>query len=83
MSTLHLVFSPPGARRCHAAGITESIVLIGDGVYALRTTTFEHTPRAIDDDLKSRGIDGADVETISMDDLVNLTIEHERTVSWR
>ncbi len=82
MSTLHLVFSPSGALRCRAAGITDPIVLIGDGVYALTTTTFEPSAKAVDDDLKARGIDGA-AETISVDDLVRLTIESERTVSWR
>lgn len=83
MATLHLIFSPGGAQRCRAAGITRPVVLIADGVYALATMTFEPAPRAIDEDLVSRGLVDTHAETISMDELVRLTVEYERTVSWR
>ena len=76
MSTLHLVFDPGAADLCRTRrNADDATVLLGDGVYA-------HLEGAqkLADDLKLRGLESS--TAISMQDLVALTVEHTKTITW-
>ena len=82
-TTLHLVFSVAGAHRCQQAGIETDVILIGDGVYAIAIAPFTGAVRALETDLAERGFEPSHADTITMDEFVALTVDSERTVSWR
>ena len=76
MSTLHLVFDLGAADLCRSRrNPDDATVLLGDGVYA-------HLEGAqkLADDLKLRGLESS--AAISMQELVSLTAEHTKTITW-
>ena len=88
--SLHLIFSPAGARAClHRWSADDRILLLGDGVYAANQLTQSHVPaNAIDmlaSDAEARGItenERGDIRRIDYKQLVGLTEEHSLIVSW-
>ena len=88
--SLHLIFSPAGARACLPRwSADDRILLLGDGVYAANQLTQSHVPaNAIDmlaSDAEARGMtagERGDIRRIDYKQLVGLTEEHSPIVSW-
>ena len=88
--SLHLIFSPTGAKACLSRwSPDDSLVLLGDGVYAANQLTQSPVPAAAIDmmasDAEARGITESEQGGISCIDykqLVGLTEEHSPVVSW-
>ena len=89
--SLHLIFSPTGAKAClHRCSPDDRFVLLGDGVYAANRLKKFPLPAAaidmIDSDAEARGItenERGDIRLIDYKQLVELTEEHSLIVSWR
>lgn len=76
MSSLHLVYSSAGhSRVANLISSGDEMVLLGDGVYIEDDVAF-----TLAEDVAARGIDRAN--RIDYAELVKLTIEHEKVVSW-
>lgn len=87
MATLHLLASPDATESCVAAASSEdSLLLLGDGVFALATLA-QHTSDAavgvLQADAESRGITvPAWVEPLSYADFVAWVVACQRSVTW-
>jgi len=85
MATLHLISNVASLDSCLAtAGNADSILLIEDGVY-VGTQAHSRDLKAIDDDVRARGLDGRlqpNTSVISYDDFVQLAVEHQPIVTW-
>ena len=76
MSSLHLVYSSQGcerASRLSSAG--DDIVLMGDAVYGEIESAY-----ALQDDVSARGVSHSKQVTYS--ELVDLSLKHDKVVSW-
>ena len=89
--SLHLIFSPAGARAClHRWSADDRILLLGDGVYAANQFAQSHVPAnaiyMLASDAEARGItenERGGIRLIDYKQLVELTEEHSLIVSWR
>lgn len=90
MHTLHIVSKSPGHprfRECLAMVDTNDVVLLtGNGVAALADTSIEvPSPLyALQDDIQARALtpDSARCRVIGFDEMVALTIQAQRVISW-
>lgn len=77
MSTLHFAFTLRGLAQCaDRVSVDDQIILLGDAVYAQKGTEYA----VLDEDAKARGI--ITDHSLGYDDLVQLTQQHEKVVSW-
>ncbi|NKB97811.1 MAG: sulfurtransferase complex subunit TusB [Pseudomonadales bacterium] len=77
MSSLHLAFSENGLSRCiDRLSEKDQVVLMGDAVYS--QNILEHF--VLQEDAEARGIEAG--RAVSYDELVQLTVEHKKVVSW-
>ena len=89
--SLHLIFSPAGARAClHRWSADDRVLLLGDGVYAANQLTQSHVPaNAIDmlaSDAEARGMTAGvqgGIGLIDYKQFVGLTEKHSPVVSWK
>lgn len=77
MSILHLAYSKQGVERaCARMHSGDELILLGDGVYS--------APGAphwmLEDDAMARGL--SYTNTITYDSMVELSITHDKVVSW-
>lgn len=93
MATLHIINQSPlthasGLRALDRSLATDSILLIENGVYALRDQRFmERVTQhlyALKADVNARGITppAKGVELVDYDEFVRLTLACDRSVSW-
>ena len=76
MSALHIVFSAQGCDRVRALSSDDDrIVLMGDAVYESFDAAY-----ALDDDVTARGLSRAN--QVSYAELVELSVKHDKVVSW-
>ncbi|WP_431356912.1 sulfurtransferase complex subunit TusB [Litoribrevibacter albus] len=91
---LHLVFSSPykhsALQDClKVVQKSDAILLIEDGVFAVSHPEYSdklncHPCYALESDLESRGINTPNsVAVINYDDFVELTLQFDKTISWR
>lgn len=77
MSTLHIAYSTQGAHRATARmSHDDELILLGDGVYF----SSDSPHRVLYEDAVARGLSSTD--TISYDEMVELSIVHAKIVSW-
>jgi tRNA 2-thiouridine synthesizing protein B len=91
---LHLIFSSPfsssSLKECLAIiQPKDAIVLLEDGVYAIQhpdlsNTSIQFKCFAVTADTDARGLTKSNNLTcITYDELVDLTLEYQKTISWR
>jgi sulfur relay protein TusB/DsrH len=98
MKTLHIINTPQTIAgfaitlsRCNP---NDSMIFIQDGCYSLNGSaitsqlkTAQVTAYAIEDDLTARNVQfdvapDVNVNTINVDQFVDLTVQHHKTISW-
>jgi len=90
MHTLHIVSKPPGHTRFREClgmmGVQDAILLTGNAVTALADSTVNlpDTVYALREDLRARAIETPQDSSghITFDDMVSLTIQAQRVISW-
>lgn len=90
---LHLVFSTPtntsALSDCQKyANENDMIVLIEDGVYSIQIPEYKQLLnnlnwKALNSDLRARGLSIDSSQTINYEKLVELTLQYDKTISWR
>ena len=85
MAVLHLLANPGAATSCFdATAECDSLLLLGDGVFALnRGIPAQGRIGILRDDALSRGVEAANaVEVLSYADFVAWVVEHRCSVTW-
>jgi sulfur relay protein TusB/DsrH len=77
MSILHLAYSKQGVdRACARMRSGDELILLGDGVYSA-----PNAPHwVLEDDVTARGL--SSTNAITYDAMVELSISHDKVVSW-
>ena len=87
MAVLHLLANPAAAESCLAAATpSDSVLLLGDGVFAAAQlpTNSRIGPRigALREDAKVRGVALHGIEALSDADFVDWVVANDRSVTW-
>jgi sulfur relay protein TusB/DsrH len=77
VTTLHLAYSADGLERCHArTSESDEIVLMGDATYAHSNDEY----LVLEEDALARGL--VCRQQINYERLVELTVRHQKVISW-
>lgn len=84
MATLHLLANPNAAASCLAAvADSDSLLLIGDGVFATRAIADIARAGVLQSDAEARAVVPPPSQRISDAQFVAWVVAHERSVTWR
>ena len=85
MAVLHLLANPAAAASCVAAARAgDSLLLLGDGVFALATLDTPARVGVLRADAEARGVVApASAQRISYAEFVEWVVACERSVTWR
>ena len=83
MATLHVLANPDAASACLAATAAgDSVLLLGDGVFAAAKLATQRRVGALRDDAVERGQRLHDVESLTDADFVEWVVSHDRSITW-
>ena len=83
MATLHLLANPAAANACLAATAAgDSVLLLGDGVFAVSQLATQRRVGALREDAAERGQRLHDVESLTDADFVDWVVNHDRSITW-
>ena len=83
MATLHLLANPAAAGTCLAASAAgDSVLLLGDGVFAAAQLTTQRRVGALLEDAAARGQRLHDAEALTDADFVDWVVSHDRSITW-
>ena len=83
MATLHLLANPAAASACIAASVPgDSVLLLGDGVFAMAQLATQRRVGALREDAAERGRRLHDAEALTDADFVDWVVGHDRSITW-